>query len=56
MTIEPGIYINESAPVDSKWKGIGIRIEDDILSTDKGPVNLTDEAPSSPDEIEKLMA
>ena len=56
MTIEPGIYINESAPVDSKWKGIGIRIEDDILATNKGPINLTNEVPSHSDEIEKLMA
>ena len=56
MTIEPGIYINESAPVDSKWKGIGIRIEDDILATNKGPINLTNEVPSNSDEIEKLMA
>ena len=55
-TIEPGIYINESAPVDSKWKGIGIRIEDDILATNKGPINLTNEVPSHSDEIEKLMA
>ncbi|URQ64134.1 aminopeptidase P N-terminal domain-containing protein [SAR86 cluster bacterium] len=56
MTIEPGIYINESAPVDSKWKGIGIRIEDDILATNKGSINLTNEVPSHSDEIEKLMA
>ena len=41
MTIEPGIYINESAPVDSKWKGIGIRIEDDILVKDKKPEILS---------------
>ena len=56
MTIEPGIYINESAPVDSKWKGIGIRIEDDILATNKGPINLTNEVPSRSDEIEQLMS
>ena len=56
MTIEPGIYINESAPVDSKWKGIGIRIEDDILVTNKGPINLTNEVPSRSDEIEQLMS
>ena len=56
MTIEPGIYINESAPVDSKWKGIGIRIEDDILATNKGPINLTNEVPSHSDEIEQLMS
>ena len=55
-TIEPGIYIPSSANVDDKWKGIGIRIEDDILVTPDGNENLTEFVPSDPKEIEALMA
>ena len=55
MTIEPGIYINQTANVDDKWKGIGIRIENDILATDTGYENLTSLVPSNADEIEGLM-
>ena len=55
-TIEPGIYIHSSANVDDKWKGIGIRIEDDILVTPDGNENLTEFVPSNPKEIEALMA
>ena len=55
MTIEPGIYINDSAPIDKKWKGIGIRIENDIRATNSGYENLTSEAPFDADEIEALM-
>ncbi|MDB4242669.1 aminopeptidase P N-terminal domain-containing protein [Gammaproteobacteria bacterium] len=55
-TIEPGIYIPSSANVDDKWKGIGIRIEDDILVTLDGNENLTQFVPSDPKEIEALMA
>ena len=55
MTIEPGIYVNQSANVDDKWKGIGIRIENDILATDTGYENLTSLVPSNADEIEGLM-
>ncbi|MDB4029506.1 aminopeptidase P N-terminal domain-containing protein [Gammaproteobacteria bacterium] len=55
-TIEPGVYIPSSANVDDKWKGIGIRIEDDILVTPDGNKNLTEFVPSDPKEIEALMA
>ena len=55
-TIEPGIYISRSMDVDDKWKGIGIRIEDDILVTKDGNENLTKKAPSDPVEIESLMS
>lgn len=55
MTIEPGIYVNQTANVDDKWKGIGIRIENDILATDTGYENLTSLVPSNADEIEELM-
>jgi Xaa-Pro aminopeptidase len=55
-TIEPGIYISSSMDVEDKWKGIGIRIEDDILVTSSGNINLTEKVPSNPHEIESLMA
>ncbi|WP_028324039.1 aminopeptidase P N-terminal domain-containing protein [Desulfatirhabdium butyrativorans] len=47
MTCEPGIYIRE--------EGIGIRIENDILLTESGPVNLTAEIPSTAEDIESWM-
>ena len=42
--------------IQPKWWDIGIRIEDDILVTKNGPVNLSAAAPRAWDEIEKLMA
>ena len=56
VTMEPGIYIPKGSPCDEKWWGIGIRIEDDILVTQNGPVNLSAEAPRTTEEIEKMMA
>ena len=55
-TVEPGIYISSTANVKDQWKGIGIRIEDNILVTANGNQNLTDIVPSNPNEIEALMA
>ena len=55
-TVEPGIYISSTSNVKDQWKGIGIRIEDNILVTTKGNQNLTDIVPSNPNEIEALMA
>ncbi|QMU64540.1 MAG: M24 family metallopeptidase [Flavobacteriaceae bacterium] len=56
ITVEPGIYIPEGSPCDKKWWGIAVRIEDDILITENGPVNLSAEAPRKSSEIEKMMA
>ena len=56
VTVEPGIYIPANSPCDEKWWGIGVRIEDDILVTKDGPVNLSAAAPRKSEEIEKLMA
>ena len=56
ITVEPGIYVPQGSPCDPKWWDIGIRIEDDILVTKNGPVNLSAAAPRAWDEIEKLMA
>ncbi|MBN4082998.1 aminopeptidase P N-terminal domain-containing protein [bacterium AH-315-A23] len=55
ITIEPGIYIPEGSNCDKKWWGIAVRIEDDILITKEGPVNLSAMAPRKSDEIEKVM-
>jgi len=55
LTVEPGIYIPEGSPCDEKWWGIAIRIEDDILVTKDGPVNLSAMAPRKSDDIEAAM-
>ena len=55
-TVEPGIYISNDLDIEDKWKGIGIRIEDDILVTESGNFNLTAKVPSDPKDIEALMA
>ena len=55
ITVEPGIYIPEGSDCDEKWWGIAVRIEDDILITKDGPVNLSADAPRKAEEIEKMM-
>ncbi|MGA0897076.1 MAG: aminopeptidase P family protein [Flavobacteriaceae bacterium] len=55
ITVEPGIYIPKDSPCDPKWWNIGIRIEDDIMITENGPVNLSKDAPRAWNEIEALM-
>ena len=56
MTVEPGIYIApDDASVAGKWRGIGIRIEDDVAVTRKGYEVFTDGVPKSVSDIEKLM-
>jgi Xaa-Pro aminopeptidase len=57
LTVEPGIYIApEAKGVAAKWRGIGIRIEDDVVVTSGAAEVLTDGVPKEPDEIEALMA
>ena len=55
ITIEPGIYIPQDSPCDPKWWNIGIRIEDDVLITSEGPVNLSAGSPREWSEIEAMM-
>jgi Xaa-Pro aminopeptidase len=55
VTVEPGIYIPNGSDCDKKWWGIAVRIEDDILITPNGPINLSAEAPRKSNEIEALM-
>jgi len=57
MTVEPGIYISpDNQQVEARWRGIGVRVEDDILITETGYENLTASVPVTVDEIEALMA
>jgi len=56
VTIEPGVYISKEADVDDCWKGIGIRIEDDLIVTAHGADVLSADVPKTIDEIEALMA
>lgn len=56
LTIEPGLYIAPDADVPQEYRGIGIRIEDDIVITETGNENLTAMVVKDPDEIEALMA
>lgn len=55
VTMEPGIYIPNGSDCDEKWWGIGVRIEDDILVTKEGPVNLSAMAPRTSSAIEATM-
>ena len=57
MTVEPGLYIAEDADgIPDKYRGIGVRIEDDVLVTSDGHRVLTDKAPKRVEEIEELTA
>ncbi|MDB6062440.1 MAG: Xaa-Pro aminopeptidase [Verrucomicrobiaceae bacterium] len=56
MTVEPGIYVSpNNTAVGRKWRGIGIRIEDDVAVTKKACEVLTGDVPKAPRDIEKLM-
>lgn len=57
MTVEPGIYVSpQNTNVDERWRGIGIRIEDDVIVTRKGCEVMTGAVPKSIEQIEALMA
>ncbi|HLF97442.1 MAG TPA: Xaa-Pro aminopeptidase [Methylococcaceae bacterium] len=56
LTVEPGLYIAPDCDkVDKKWRGIGVRIEDDVLVTPAGHEVLTADAPKTVAEIEACM-
>jgi Xaa-Pro aminopeptidase len=56
LTVEPGLYISATAEVAPEWRGIGVRIEDDLLVTADGAENLTAAIPKRADELERLLA
>ena len=56
MTVEPGIYIPANRKVPKKWRNIGVRIEDDVAVTGKGPDVLSKDLAKEADEVESLMA
>jgi len=57
LTVEPGIYVApDNEHVAKKWRGIGIRIEDDVVITKEGNEVLTKDVPKTIAEIEALMA
>lgn len=57
FTIEPGIYFQiDDETVPEEYRGIGVRIEDDILMTADGPENLSAAIPRTADEVEAWMA
>jgi Xaa-Pro aminopeptidase len=54
LTVEPGIYIApDEATVGPEWRGIGVRIEDDVLVTDSVPEVLTAGIPKTPEELRR---
>jgi len=57
LTVEPGLYFaSDDERVPHRYRGMGVRIEDDVLITEKGHENLTAGVPKSVDDIEALMA
>lgn len=56
LTVEPGLYIAPDAEAPAEYRGIGIRIEDDVLVTDGEPEVLSAGVPKDPEAIETLMA
>ncbi len=57
MTIEPGIYISpQESSVRECWRGMGIRIEDNVVITRKEPRILSNDLVRTPNDIEALMA
>ncbi len=57
LTVEPGLYFSPTAEsVPPAYRGIGVRIEDDVVCTNAGPRVLTHDIPKLPDEIERLTS
>ncbi|MFB0900706.1 MAG: aminopeptidase P family protein [Dehalococcoidia bacterium] len=56
ITVEPGLYFTNNLKIPKKYKGIGVRIEDDILITKSGNKILSNQFPRTIKAIEKLLA
>jgi Xaa-Pro aminopeptidase len=55
ITVEPGLYMPEEEWVPEAFRGIGVRIEDDVLITTGEPEILTHEAPKEVDDLENII-
>jgi Xaa-Pro aminopeptidase len=56
LTVEPGLYFQlDDLTVPAKYRGIGVRIEDDVIVTSKGCRNLSGGIPSKADDVERWM-
>ncbi|NBE56129.1 aminopeptidase P family protein [Streptomyces boluensis] len=56
LTVEPGLYFQaDDLTVPEDWRGIGVRIEDDLVVTEDGHENLSAGLPRSADEVEEWM-
>jgi Xaa-Pro aminopeptidase len=56
LTVEPGLYFRPDADVDARYRGIGIRIEDDVVVTETAPEVLTSAAPKKRSDLEKIRS
>jgi Xaa-Pro aminopeptidase len=56
LTVEPGIYIAANAEVEARFRGIGVRIEDDVLVAANDPLVLSAGVPKTVDEVERACA
>ncbi len=57
LTVEPGLYLaDDDTTIDARWRGIGVRIEDDVLVTPTGHEVLTRGIPKDVDEVEAACA
>lgn len=55
ITVEPGLYLSQNSSAPARYRGIGIRIEDDVVVTETGHEVLTHAVPKDPEAIETLM-
>ena len=56
LTVEPGIYIPKDAKdVESRWLGIGVRLEDDLVVTADGYRSLSEKLPRGAEEVEAIV-
>ncbi|MBV9439605.1 MAG: Xaa-Pro aminopeptidase [Candidatus Eremiobacteraeota bacterium] len=55
VTVEPGLYMQPDSDCDERFRGIGVRIEDDVLCTEHGPEILSDAIPKEIDELEAIV-
>ncbi len=55
ITVEPGLYIPNDADIPKEFRGIGIRLEDDVVVHNQTPIVLTKQLPRDPDDLKELI-